>query len=56
MTNKESQKALAAYDSLNNILWFHNKNLTKTQEWKLNEICDILRELSEKAYQSNKKK
>ena len=55
MTKKESTKALEAYNELRDLLWFHNKNLTKKQYYTLCDIQDTLRELSRKAHESQKK-
>lgn len=54
MTKKESKKALELYNKLNSVLFYHNKNLTKSQEWLLQDIYNYLREISEKAYQEEK--
>lgn len=54
MTKNESEKALMAYDKLDNLMWFHNKNLTRHQYETLDAIRDVLRELSNKAYYSKK--
>lgn len=56
MTKKESAQALALYEQLDNILCFHNKNLTKRQEWTLQDVRDYLREISAKAYNQEKKR
>lgn len=54
MTKKESAQALTLYKKIDNILYFHNKNLTKRQEWTLQDIRDYLREISAKAYNEEK--
>lgn len=53
MTLKESKKALILYNELNTLLFYHNKNLTKSQEWTLQDVYDFLREISEKAYRKD---
>ena len=50
MTQEESESALKLYDELRNILYYHNKNLTKAQEWLLYNLEDFLRDISTKAY------
>ena len=56
MTKKESEKALKLYDELNNLVYFHNKNLTNKQYYLLLDIRDYLREISTKAYKNTKGK
>ena len=55
MTNKESQKALKAHDKIRDLLFYHSNNLTKHQRETLEDISDVLRELSNEAYYINKR-
>lgn len=55
MTTKESRKALKSYNELNTLIWYHNKNLTNAQYETLSKVRDTLRELSQKAYELEKK-
>lgn len=50
MTKKESKEALKLYNELENIFYYHNKNLTKQQYYLLDDIREYLIRLSNKAY------
>lgn len=54
MTMNESKQALKLYDKLENLMCYHNKNLTNKQYYLLDDIRDYLRQVSEKAYRKAK--
>ena len=55
MTKKESERALELYNEVDNLLWFHNKNLTQKQYYLVDEVREFLRDISKKAYEQSKR-
>ena len=52
----KSQRALELYNDMSNVVFYHNKNLTRKQFDLLQEIKDYLRDASCSAYFKQKKK